>query len=191
MSDVLNRDRNTADLLIELLKDKGLVAADQLDQAENLVVEVAQKIGLPEERIKNLRLLARYHDIGKVGVSDRIYFKPGSLTKYEYEEVKRHCEIGARIINTIPEIAHLSELILKHHETWDGTGYPRGLKREEIPVECRIFNICDAYVAMTSDRSYRNAMSFEKAARELKRCSGSQFDPIILEEFLQIVKRSN
>ena len=100
-----------------------------------------------------------FHDIGKVGIPDRILFKPGRLTDEEYKEMKRHSEIGHRIAQSAPDLQPIADYILRHHEWWNGGGYPLGLSGENIPLECRILAIADAYDAMTSDRPYRKAMS--------------------------------
>ena len=149
---------------------------------------LAERIGLTQQKINDLILLAQFHDIGKVGVADRILFKPGPLTNEEKIEMQRHCEMGYHIALSAPELAPIADWILKHQEWWNGQGYPLGLKEEEIPLECRIISIVDAYDAMTSDRPYRKALSHQSAIRELKRCSGSQFDPVLIESFIYILE---
>jgi HD-GYP domain-containing protein (c-di-GMP phosphodiesterase class II) len=138
---------------------------------------LGEAAGLPKRTLSELRLSAQFHDIGKVGIPDRILFKPGPLTSQEYSEMKRHCEIGHRIALSTPDLAPIAKYILHHHEWWNGQGYPMGLKGSEIPLECRILAIVDAYDAMTNNRPYRQAMTHKQAIAELKRCSGKQFDP--------------
>jgi HD-GYP domain-containing protein (c-di-GMP phosphodiesterase class II) len=150
--------------------------------------QLAIAAGLPESAIPDLRLLGRFHDIGKVGIPDSILFKPGRLTEEEYEVMKRHAEIGYRIARASAELAPIADWILKHQEWWNGQGYPLGIKGEEIPLACRILSIVDAYDAMTNDRPYRKAMSDEAAIAELKRCAGTQFDPVLVDEFIHILK---
>ena len=128
--------------------------------------------------------MAVLHDIGKVGIKESVLQKAGPLTPEDWEEIKKHPEIGYRIAQNIPELSKIAEYILYHHERWDGTGYPRKLKAEEIPLLCRILAVGDAFDAMTSDRTYRKAMSKEMALEEIKRNAGKQFDPEVVRNFL-------
>ena len=128
------------------------------------------------------------HDIGKVGISMDILKKPGPLNDEEWKEMKRHPEIGYRIAQNTPELSTVSEYILSHHERWDGSGYPRGLKGPEIPLLCRILAVADAYDAMTSNLAYRKAMDSLDAMAEIKHGSGTQFDPEIAKLFLDLNK---
>lgn len=188
----LHRSRSTRSVIVQTLmkamEARDFITEGHLDRLENLVARVAAAIGLPERNITDLRLLARFHDIGKVGIPDRILMKPGALTPEEIEEMRLHCEIGLRIAQSVPDLASISDWILKHHEWWNGQGYPLGLKGEEIPLECRILAIVDAYDAMTSDRPYRKALTHEQAVCELKRCAGTQFDPDLVQKVVQILE---
>lgn len=152
------------------------------------MASLARSLELPEDRFNYLLLLAQFHDLRKVGIPDRILFKPGPLTEEEWREIQKHSEIGHRIAQSVPDLAPIADWILKHHERWDGHGYPLGLSGEDIPLECRILAIADAYDSMTSDRPYRKAMSREEAIGELKRCMGTQFDPQLTEKFSWIVQ---
>jgi HD-GYP domain-containing protein (c-di-GMP phosphodiesterase class II) len=127
------------------------------------------------------------HDLGKVGIPDSILFKPGSLTGKEWEIMRQHPEKGYRIAQATTDLAGIADLILMHHERWDGHGYPLGLAGEEIPIECRILAIADSFDAMTNDRPYRKAMPVEEALAELEKCSGTQFDPQLVAAFLEIM----
>lgn len=138
----------------------------------------------------DLKLLARFHDIGKVGVPDRVLFKPGPLTPAEKKIIQRHCEIGYRIAVSSPDLAAIADFILKHHEWWNGQGYPLKLKGEEIPLACRILAVVDAFDAMTSDRPYRKALTKEQALAELVHCAGTQFDPCLVEIFVRMQEES-
>ena len=175
------------DIMMKALEARDFVTEGHTDRLQVIAAQIAEKLKLPESTINDLALFARFHDIGKVGISDTILFKEGRLTPEEYEEMKKHSEIGYKIAQASPELAHIAEWILKHHEWWNGNGYPLGLKGEEIPLECRIVGVADAYDAMHSDRPYRKAMSKEEIVAELKRGSGTQFDPAIIEVFLQIL----
>jgi HD-GYP domain-containing protein (c-di-GMP phosphodiesterase class II) len=148
---------------------------------------LAKIAGLPRRRLRELKLLTQYHDIGKVGIPDQLLFKKGRLTAGEMDTMKLHVEIGHRIAQSIPELSPMSDLLLKHHEWWNGQGYPLGLHETDIPLECRIFSIADAYDAMTHDRPDRTAFPGKEAAAELRRCAGSQFDPELVEEFLRLI----
>jgi len=149
---------------------------------------MAALIGLPESTTADLSLLAKFHDIGKVGISDAILLKEGPLTSEEWTEMKRHCEIGYRIALSAPDLVPIADWILKHHEWWNGQGYPLGIKEEEIPVECRLLAIADAYEALTSARPYRRTFSHREAVAELRRHAGTQFDPHLLEKFLKMLE---
>ena len=174
--------------LMKALEERDYITGGHGDRLQNLVEDLARSMDLTERNIADLRLLAQFHDIGKVGIPDRILFKKGPLTSEEWLEMQRHSEIGHRIALSAPELAPVAEWILKHHEHWDGSGYPLGLKGEEIPMECRILAIADAYDAMVSDRPYKQAVSHDKAIAELKRCSGTQFDPKLLMVFIDVLE---
>ena len=131
-------------------------------------------------------MLAKLHDIGKVGIPEEILSKPGELTKEEYEIIKTHAEKGYRIAMFNPELKKIAPCILAHHERYDGTGYPLGLKGNDIPLLARIINVVDSYDAMTNKRVYKGSLSAEEAKKELKKNSGTQFDPMIVEEFLEL-----
>jgi diguanylate cyclase (GGDEF)-like protein/PAS domain S-box-containing protein len=181
----LHRSRSAiVQTLMKTLEAKRIITKGHTERLQALVVHMALALGLPENSMAGLRLLAQFHDIGKVGIPDRILFKTGPLTPEERMEIQRHCEIGHRIALAVPDLAPISDQILKHHEWWNGEGYPFGLKRKEIPLECRILAVAGAYDAMTSDRSYRKAMSHEEAVAELQRCAGTQFDPELVERFI-------
>jgi HD-GYP domain-containing protein (c-di-GMP phosphodiesterase class II) len=175
--------------LMKTLEARDFITEGHADRLQKLVESIARTIGLNNQRIADLRLLAKFHDIGKVGIPDRILFKPGPLTPEEARVMKQHCEIGYNIAQSASVLMDIGEWIHKHHEWWNGKGYPLGLKGEEIPLECRILSIADAYDAMTSDRPYRSALSHESAVAEIKRCAGSKFDPYLVQFFLDILEK--
>lgn len=169
--------------LMKALEARDFITEGHADRLQDLVAGLAAALGLSERRITDLKLLAKFHDIGKVGVPDRILFKRGTLTSEEFAEMRLHCEIGHRIARSAPDLTPIADWILKHHEWWNGKGYPLGLVGEDIPLECRILAIADAYDAMTSDRPYRKAMPSGEALAVIQRCSGTQFDPSLVKVF--------
>ena len=184
----LHRSQSTRSAIVQtvmtLLEARDFITEGHADRLQEMLIRLARAAGLPESRMTDLRLLAQFHDIGKVGIPDRILLKPGALTPEETIEMRRHCEIGHRIAQSSPDLLPVADWVLKHQEWWNGEGYPLGLAGERIPIECRILSIADAYDAMTSDRPYRKAMSHEAAVAELRRCAGSQFDPALVELFI-------
>lgn len=171
--------------LMKALEARDFITEGHADRLQDLVANMAGFIGMPEHSVTDLRLLAQFHDIGKVGIPDNILFKPDPLTREEAEQMQRHCEIGHRIALSSPDLGPIAEWILSHHEWWNGGGYPLGLKGEEIPLACRMLAIADAYDAMTSDRPYRKAISSDEALAELQRCAGTQFDPALVRAFIE------
>jgi hypothetical protein len=153
----------------------------------NYARATALALGLAAAEVEEVVHGALMHDIGKIGVADAILRKPGPLTNDEWLEMKRHPEIGYRMIAHIPFLASAAVLVRHHHERWDGRGYPDGLVAEAIPLGARIFAVVDTFDAMTSDRPYRAALSWEIAVAELERNSGTQFDPAIVAVFVQLV----
>ena len=186
-----NRSQSARIAMVEALK-KALEAKDfmtegHVSRIRALIATFASAIDIPKHFKKDLLLFAQFHDIGKVGIPDSILSKPAGLTPEEYTEIKRHCEIGYRIAQSSPDLAPIADLILKHHEWWNGKGYPLGLKEEEIPLGCRILAIADAYESMTSVRPYRKPMSHRAAIKELKECAGTQFNPELVNKFVQVL----
>jgi HD-GYP domain-containing protein (c-di-GMP phosphodiesterase class II) len=154
--------------------------------------EMAQQMGqvlhLSFHQLIELDLLVRLHDLGKIAIPQNILNKPGPLSPEEWEKVKQHPEIGYRIAQSSPDLISIGESILVHHERWDGLGYPRGIKGEEIPLNARIITIIDAYDVMVNGRPYKNPMTPEEALNELQKNAGTQFDPNLVKLFLQIIK---
>jgi diguanylate cyclase (GGDEF)-like protein/PAS domain S-box-containing protein len=171
---------------IKALKTRGVISEGKVARLENLITHFAMTMGLSEIDIKGLKLLARFSDIGKIGISDRILLKSKSLVPGETAEMKRHCEIGYHVALFSPDLIPVAELILKHHEWWNGQGYPLGLSGGDIPLECRMLAITEAYEAMTRDRPHSKAMSHEESLAELKKFAGTQFDPFLVEKFIDI-----
>jgi putative nucleotidyltransferase with HDIG domain len=145
---------------------------------------IARKLGLSKDLIDVIARGAFLHDIGKMAIPDKILFKPGKLTPEEIITMREHCYRGYHMVKKIPFLAEAAEIVCAHQEHYDGSGYPRGLKGEEIPLGARIFAVADTLDAITSDRPYRAAQSLAAAREEIKRCSGTQFDPQVVETFL-------
>jgi len=152
---------------------------------------LAAQMGLPDEQVEIMRQAAPLHDVGKIGISDTILLKPGKLSDEEFDTIKGHAAIGARLLaEGRSSFVNIAEIIaLSHHERWDGRGYPRGLREEEIPLEGRIVAIADVFDALTHERPYKKAWPSEAAREEIERQSGKQFDPRVVEAFLQVCER--
>jgi response regulator RpfG family c-di-GMP phosphodiesterase len=146
----------------------------------------AREHGVAEESMGDLAHGVLLHDIGKIGIPDAILLKPGPLTKDEWTIMRRHPEIGKRLIENIPFLKGAVPIVYCHHERWDGNGYPQGLREEDIPLGARIFAVVDAFDAMTFDRPYSRAVPFDAARAEIRRCAGSHFDPTVVESFSRI-----
>jgi putative nucleotidyltransferase with HDIG domain len=146
---------------------------------------VAARLGWDDDQIEVLRIGAALHDIGKLTVSDSVLRKPGPLSERELDEVRAHPEEGARMLALIGTLREAVPCVLHHHERWDGCGYPAGRAGEAIPPEARVLAVADAFDAMTSDRPYRPALPPDRAVAELERCAGTQFDPDVVEVFIE------
>jgi putative nucleotidyltransferase with HDIG domain len=147
---------------------------------------IARAMGMEPAELRHIARGAFLHDIGKMGIPDGILRKPGPLTDEERQVMRRHCEIGYQALRNIPFLKQAAEIVVAHQEHYDGSGYPKGLRGEEIPLGARIFAVADALDAMISDRPYRKAMTLEEALEEIRRYSGTQFDPKVVEVFLSI-----
>jgi HD-GYP domain-containing protein (c-di-GMP phosphodiesterase class II) len=149
--------------------------------------KIGERFNFSSVEMDNMEIFAALHDLGKIGIDGSILNKPDKLSEEEWIEMKKHPEIGYRIAMASPELASIAEFILTHHERWDGTGYPLGLKGSEIPRHSRILAVVDAYDAMTVDRVYRKALNKEEAMNELIANKGTQFDPQIVDVFIEIL----
>ena len=148
--------------------------------------KIAKELDVAEHELKTIIRGAWLHDIGKLATPDAILLKPGALTQEEWRIMQRHAEIGYDLVKRIPFLAQAAEIILSHHERWDGSGYPRGLKARDIPLGARVFAVADTVDAMTSDRPYRSALSFEETEEEIRRGSGSRYDSQVANVFLSV-----
>lgn len=172
---------------IKLLNKRDFINEGHADRLQAILTTLAFKTGIPAAKQPDLKLLAKFHDIGKVGIPDNIIFKPASLTPEEMSIMQTHSEIGQRIALASSELVPIAEWILKHHERWDGSGYPLGLSGDQIPLACRIFAIADAYEVMTSPRPYRQPLSQSSALEQIRLAAGSQFDPALVDIFFTAI----
>lgn len=178
--------------IVDTINSKSPREKAHSERVSELCILMGQALKFNETDIKKLKTFALLHDIGKIAISDEILNKPGRLNEKELQEMKRHSEIGYRILSTSNDLSEIAEYALAHHERWDGKGYPKGIKETEIPLFSRICTIADAYDAMTSNRSYRKAMPKEFAIDELKNGAGSQFDPNLVNIFIEkVISRVN
>ncbi|MFH1311880.1 MAG: HD domain-containing phosphohydrolase, partial [Candidatus Eisenbacteria bacterium] len=171
-----------------LIEARRLPHTKRGEELTALVVELGHSMGLRDEEVRLLQYVSRIYDVGMVKVGEVILRKPGGLGAGEYESVKKHPEEGVDIVGPIEFLDQVKEVILHHHERYDGEGYPGGLSGESIPIGARILAVVDAYSSMTSDRPYRSAMSVHGALEELRHCSGTQFDPRVVESLTEILK---
>ena len=183
-SDILNS-------LIQVLQETDKDTEAHVQRTQRSAEELGRRIGLNEDELSKLALLAILHDIGKVGIPLDILNKPGKLTPSEWAVIKSHVEKGQRIAASSQELKGIADLILYHHERWDGKGYPTGLSKESIPLLSRVIAVVDSYDAMVHDRSYRRSIGPARAREELKRCAGTQFDPAIVSVFLQMLEEQD
>jgi HD-GYP domain-containing protein (c-di-GMP phosphodiesterase class II) len=174
--------RGTAMLLGDVVEADDAYTGSHSRDVVSLVIDVADRLGLDVRQRRDAEFAALLHDIGKIKVPGEIINKPGRLTDEEWEIMKTHTLEGERLLSQIGGIlGNVGRIVRSCHEDWDGTGYPDGLVGEEIPLVARIVRACDAFSAMTTDRSYRKARPVEEALAELKRCSGTDFDPVVVE----------
>lgn len=177
----------TINAIINTLHEKNKREEAHSHRVSELCKSMGEALGLPEHEIKELMSVGLLHDIGKIAIRETVLNKPDKLTDDEWIEIKRHPEIGYRILNTVTDMADMANYALYHHERWDGKGYPKGLKGEEIPFVSRIIAIADAFDAMTCDRSYRSALPKEVVLEELQKNAGIQFDPELVSVFIEKV----
>lgn len=167
------------------LQEKSLETKEHTDRVTKYALKIGKILKLKESQLDELVLAAELHDIGKIAISEEILLKKGRLTEEEFEIMKTHTEKGYRIINASLKIENVAKCVLSHHERYDGTGYPFGIKGKDIPIIARIINLADSYDVMTHARVYKNPISKKKAIEEIRKCSGTQFDPEIVEYFIK------
>jgi len=172
----------------QLLDLKDLNTGVHSTRLAEWALHVAGELGLDQSYLGDIEVAALLHDIGKIGIADAILNKPAKLTAEEYELMKKHPEYGWAVLRQVPGMERASLIILHHHESYDGKGYPGGLKGEEIPIGSRIVSVIDAFDAMVSSRPYRQGLPFEEAERRLLQASGTQFDARVVERFLPLAR---
>jgi HD-GYP domain-containing protein (c-di-GMP phosphodiesterase class II) len=172
-----------AEALIAAMELRDPHTSTHCEEVVELACDVGTLLGI---ELAELELVARLHDVGKLGIPDAILHKPGPLTQEEWWLMRRHPDIGAALLRPLPGLEQVAALVRFHHERWDGCGYPEGLAREEIPLVSRIVCACDAWAAMRADRSYRRALSPRAAVAELRAGAGGQFDPDVVDVLLAV-----
>jgi putative nucleotidyltransferase with HDIG domain len=177
--------------LVNALEARDLYTGKHSERVTRYASETAGILDCSGAQLESMQTAGYLHDIGKIGVRDSILNKPGPLSMDEYEIVKKHPSIGDSIVSELGLSPEERSIIRHHHERWDGAGYPDGLSGEQIPLLARILSVADAFDAMTSKRAYRNAMSLDQALAELFKNRGKQFDPLALDAFLEVVKKTS
>jgi HD-GYP domain-containing protein (c-di-GMP phosphodiesterase class II) len=175
--------RQSSDVLLKVLSERNADLAEHINSVAELATGVARRLALPESEVSRIGIAAELHDVGKAAIPDAVLDKPGPLDDDEWAFMRQHTLIGERILLVAPSLAATAELVRSSHEAFDGSGYPDGLLAEEIPLGARIIAVCDAFDAMTTKRTYRAAMAPNEAYAELRRCSGTQFDPNVVAVF--------
>jgi putative nucleotidyltransferase with HDIG domain len=177
-------------VLLSVVGEHDGALRDHVDDVADLAERVSRELGLADDAVAHVRRAAALHDVGKVAIPDEILHAPRSLTEDEWEYMRQHTLIGARIIGAAPEMQPVAAIVRSSHERWDGGGYPDALAGEDIPLGARIVAVCDSYDAMTTTRAYRAAMPVADAVAELERCAGSQFDPRVVAAFRAVLAES-
>ena len=176
----------SAALFTKALAERDPAELGHANRVTELALRIAEAVGAGPRRVSAIERGGPLHDIGKLSIAIEILHKPGALDEDELAQIRQHPEEGRRMLDGIRSMRVAIHCVLHHHERWDGGGYPHGLRGEEIPMEARILAVADAYDAMTSDRPYRPALSHEDAMNEVRRCSGTQFDPEVADAFLSL-----
>ncbi len=175
--------------LIAALEAKDLYTSGHSSRVADMSLDLAHAMGLKGPALENVHLAAHLHDIGKMGVSENVLNKKGKLLPHEWAQIQMHPEIGYHILRKSKELYAIAEIVLHHHERWDGKGYPHGLKMDKIPLGSRIIGVADAIDAMTSVRPYREPMSWKECMDEILFNKGIQFDPVVVEAAEKLWKR--
>lgn len=181
----------TIELIMNTLFEKSKDEAQHSNRVSRICQAIAVEMDLDQNKINQMRVVGLMHDIGKIGVDEKILNKTGSLTSIERIDIEKHAEIGWRLLSSTNEFSEIAQFVIHHHEKWDGSGYPNGIKGEAIQIEARIIAVAEAYETMTSNRSFDKKLTMKEALQELKRCSGKHFDPKIVDVFHDLVLAGN
>jgi len=177
-------------IVMKALNEKDPYTQGHSIRVTEYALKIGEVLGLDKEKMKELELASVLHDIGKLGIPDKILKKPGRLTKEEFATMRQHSEKGEQMLAGIADLESYKKYVRSHHERYDGFGYPDGLKGDNIPLISRIIFVADTFDAMTSDRPYRKGLSIEVTIDELIKCSGTQFDPMVVGTFIRIIKET-
>ena len=190
LEEIENSYRMTLKALVQALETRDSETHGHSERVVTFSLRLGHELGLDKAALRTLELGALLHDIGKIGVPDAILRKPAALTPEEWDKMKLHPQHGQKILRHIPFLEGAAQLVAQHHEKWDGSGYPYGLRGEDIDLNARIFAVADAFDAMISDRVYRRGRSYEDALAELEKHAGTQFDPLVVAAF-RVVPRED
>ena len=186
LEEIENSYRTTLKALVQALETRDFETHGHSERVVTFSLRLGHEVGLDKDTLRHLELGALLHDIGKIGVPDAILRKPAKLNEEEWVKMKLHPLHGQQILRNIPFLEGAAQIVAQHHEQWDGSGYPYGIRGEDIGIGARIFSVVDAFDAMTSDRIYRQGRPYKDAVEELERCAGTQFDALIVEAFKRI-----
>lgn len=181
--------RSTVAAFLDVVEKREGYSVGHSQRVARYSIMLARELALPQPEVNVTRLASLFHDIGKIGIRDRILLKDGDLTRGEYEQMKMHCRLGGEILGNVSDLSDIAPIVICHHEKWDGSGYPYGLSGNEIPIPARIIAVADSYDAMASNRRYRRSLSKDEALQELSNRAGTQFDPDIVKAFISVLSR--
>jgi two-component system, cell cycle response regulator len=181
-------NRESLGLLLKVLNERTPGVLEDLNRIAHFATATAEGLGLPADEVERVELAARLHDVGKVAIPDAILSKAGPLDVDEWAVMRTHAEIGQRIVAAAPSLAHIAKLVRSHHERYDGFGYPDRLAGDDIPIGASIIAVCAAFVAMMKHRPFSDAITVSEALAEVRRCSGSQFDPEVVDVFCELLR---
>lgn len=167
--------------LVSTIEAKDLYTSGHSNRVGDMSFDLAKLIGMKRTQLRNIHIAAHLHDIGKIGIPDSILNKASTLLPHEWEQIKSHSQIGYNILKKSHKLNKISKIVLYHHEKWNGSGYPEGLKEEKIPLGSRIIAVCDSIDAMLTDRPYRKALTIQECREEILANKGIQFDPVIAD----------
>jgi len=187
----MSAGRQSRDVLLRTLSERRPDLQVRLRDVGALALAVGRELHMGPEALDEVARAAELHDVGKIAVPDAILDKPGPLDPVEWSFMRRHPLIGERILLAAPALRPVARLVRSSHERWDGGGYPDGIRGDEIPLGARVVAVCDAFDAMTTERPYRELLPEAEAIQELRRCAGTQFDPMVVDAFCRVIAREH